>query len=158
MVQNLCTTTSSRGRLNKFLVQFGNCVNPFFCSRVLPPTANSSHGHSFLIDWRAGKIWFGALAPPCCTNHPIMVQIGSGASTTVKTSNGTQLKRGLRQKKLIYRDLKRASRWLDLWLCGRLWHKIQKQELCNLLLAGPFGGVPVQYCTNTTNALQIVWN
>ena len=94
-------------------------------------------------------------------HHPIMAQIGSGASTTVKTSICIQLQgaeRGVAPKKVIYGDLKHASRWLDLWICGRLWHKIQKQELCNLLLADPFGGVPVQYCTNTTNALQIVWN
>ena len=123
MVQNLCTTTTSTGRLNKFLVQFGNCVNPIFCSCVLPPRSNSSHGHSFLIDWRTGKTAFGALVPPWCTNHPIMAQIGSGASITVKTSIGIQLQgagRGGCAKKVIYGDLKHASRWLDLWICGRL--------------------------------------
>ena len=129
--------------------------------QLRPATKKQQQPWTFIFDRLANVkngVWCTGAS---LLHHPIMAQIGSGASTTVKTSIGIQLQGGeggLRQKKVIYGDLKHASRWLDLWICGRLWHKIQKQELCNLLLADPFGGVPVQYCTNTTNALQIVWN
>ena len=91
--------------------------------QLRPATDNQQQPRTFIFDRLAsGKngVWCTGAS---LVHHPIMAQIGSGASTTVKTAIGIQLQgagRGGCAKKVIYGDLKHASRWLDLWICGRL--------------------------------------